>query len=75
MAKYVASMATLPQLTPPGTQFACSNAALILDGHVIEAVTGKPYEAAVREQVLDPPGLDHTYFYSDEIVGNNGVTY
>jgi CubicO group peptidase (beta-lactamase class C family) len=71
LAKYVASMATLPQLTPPGTQFAYSNAALILDGQLIETVAGKPYEEGVREQLLDPLGLDHTYYFSDEIVGYN----
>src|SRR3954466_15598959 len=70
LAKYVASMAKLPQLTPPGTQFAYNNAALILDGHLIETVTGKPYEDVVRAQVLDPLGLDHTRYFTDQVAGS-----
>jgi CubicO group peptidase (beta-lactamase class C family) len=49
--------------------FAYNNAAIVLAGHVIETVAGQPYEDVVREQLLDPLGLDHTAFFSDEIVG------
>ena len=69
IARYVAGMAKVPQLTPLGEVFAYNNAAIVLAGHLIETVMGKPYEDAVREQVLDPLGLDHTFFFSDEIVG------
>ena len=58
LARYVAGMARLPQLTPPGTVFAYNNAAIWLAGRIIEVVAGKPYEAAVRELVIDPLGLD-----------------
>ncbi len=71
ITRYVAGMAVLPQLTPLGQVFAYNNAAVVLAGHVIETVVGQPYEDVVREQVLDPLGLDHTYFFSDEIVGYN----
>ena len=54
LARYVAGIARLPQLTPPGKVFAYNNAAIVLAGHVIEAVTGSTYEEAVRELVLDP---------------------
>ncbi|MET7644173.1 serine hydrolase domain-containing protein [Streptomyces sp. NPDC005426] len=69
LARFVASMARLPQLTEPGKVFAYNNAALCVAGRIIEVVTGKTYEAAVRELVIDPLGLDHTRFSSDEIVG------
>jgi CubicO group peptidase (beta-lactamase class C family) len=69
LARYVASMANLPQLTPPGTQFAYSNSALAVVGRVIEVVTGQTYEDAVRELVLDPLGLDHTRFFTDQLAG------
>jgi CubicO group peptidase (beta-lactamase class C family) len=64
-------MERLPQLTPVGKVFAYNNAALVLAGRVIEAVTGSTYEQAVRELVLDPLGLNHSRFFSDEIVGFN----
>ena len=41
----------------PGTQYAYSNFGYCLLGRVIEQVTGKSYEAAVRERVLEPIGI------------------
>lgn len=58
LAKYVEKMATLEQVTPLGTQASYNNASLSLAGRVIEKVTGKTYEDAVKELVLDPIGLD-----------------
>jgi CubicO group peptidase (beta-lactamase class C family) len=71
ISRYVAGMVELPQLTPLGQVFSYNNAAVVLAGHVIETVTGQPYEDVVRAQVLNPLGLDHAYFFSDEIVGYN----
>jgi CubicO group peptidase (beta-lactamase class C family) len=64
-------MVRLPQLTPLGTVFHYNNAAVALAGHVIEVATGVPYERAVRELLLEPLGLTHSRFFSDEIVGFN----
>jgi CubicO group peptidase (beta-lactamase class C family) len=69
LARYVASMAKLPQLTPPGTQFAYNNTALDVAGRVIEVVTGSPYEDAVRALLLDPLRLSHTRFFTDHLAG------
>jgi CubicO group peptidase (beta-lactamase class C family) len=71
LAKYVKGMAQLPQLTPLGKVFAYNNAAVALAGHVIEVATGMTYERVVRELLLDPLGLAHSFFFSDEIVGFN----
>ena len=71
LARYVAGMARLPQQTPRGEVFAYNNAAIVLAGRVIEAVTGSTYEEAVRELVLDPLRMNHSRFFSDEIVGFN----
>jgi CubicO group peptidase (beta-lactamase class C family) len=71
LARYVAEIARLPQQTPVGKVFAYNNAALVLAGRVIEAVTGSTYEEAVRELVLDPLRLNHSRFFSDEIIGFN----
>jgi CubicO group peptidase (beta-lactamase class C family) len=71
LARYVKGMEQLPQLTPLGEAFAYNNAAIALAGRIIGAATGSTYEEAVRELVLDPLGLDHTHFFSDEIVGFN----
>lgn len=71
IARYVAAMARLPQLTPPGDVFAYNNAGLVLAGRIIEIVTGSTYESAVQSLVLDPLQLGHTHYFSDQIVGLN----
>jgi len=69
LARYVAGIARLPQLTPPGTVFAYNNAALAVAGRVIEAVTGRAYEQVARDLVIDPLRLSHTRFFADELAG------
>ncbi|MCA9705301.1 MAG: beta-lactamase family protein [Myxococcales bacterium] len=46
----------------PGTDTDPSNSNYVLLGAVLEAVTGKPYEQVVREQVLEPLSLRHTHY-------------
>ena len=48
LARYVAGMARLPQLTPLGSTFAYNNAAVAAAGRIVEVVTGSTYEDAVR---------------------------
>jgi CubicO group peptidase (beta-lactamase class C family) len=69
--RYAAGIARLPQLTPPGEVFSYNNAAVALAGRLIEAVTGQPYEKTVRALLIDPLGLAHTRFFTDEIIGFN----
>jgi CubicO group peptidase (beta-lactamase class C family) len=68
LATIVAQMAELPQLTPLGEIWSYNNAAFYLAGRVIEAVTGKSYEAAVRELVLDPIGMTQSFFFPEEVM-------
>ncbi|MGW2663918.1 serine hydrolase domain-containing protein [Nocardia tengchongensis] len=69
VARFVASMTRLPQRTPPGAVFAYNNAGLVVAGRIVEVVTGSVYEDAVRTMLLDPLGLRHTQFFSDQIIG------
>ena len=71
LKRCVKGIAQLPQLTPVGEVSAYNNAALVLAGRVIEAVTGSTYEEAVRELVLGPLRMGHSRFFSDEIIGFN----
>ena len=45
-----------PLGTDPGSRFQYENAGYCLLGRVIEAASGAPYEASVRERVLEPLG-------------------
>ncbi|TDU82223.1 CubicO group peptidase (beta-lactamase class C family) [Kribbella voronezhensis] len=69
LARYVGGVAELPQLTPLGKVFAYNNAAIGVAGRIIEVVTGKPYETATRELVVDPLGLRHSRFFPSELGG------
>lgn len=68
LAKYVAHMATLPQVTPLGASVSYNNASLSLAGHVIARVHGTTYEQAVKELVLEPLGLTHTFAFAKDIM-------
>jgi CubicO group peptidase (beta-lactamase class C family) len=46
-----------PLTTTPGSAYAYSNFGYCVLGRVIERITGKSYEAAVRELVLQPLGI------------------
>ncbi|WP_206686111.1 serine hydrolase domain-containing protein [Kribbella qitaiheensis] len=69
LARYVAGVQKLPQLTPLGKVFAYNNAAIGVAARIIEVVTGKPYETAARELVVDPLGLRHTRYFPSELGG------
>jgi D-alanyl-D-alanine carboxypeptidase len=47
-----------PLLFDPGTAFQYSNANFCLLGLLLEAVTGQPFETAIRERVLEPIGIE-----------------
>jgi CubicO group peptidase (beta-lactamase class C family) len=68
LEKYVANMANIEQVTPLGETVSYNNASLALAGHVIALVTGSTYEQAMKELVLEPLGLDSTYFFMNEIM-------
>lgn len=55
-------LATLPLAFEPGTTFEYSIATDLL-GHIIERVTKKPLDAALKELVLDPLKMQDTGFY------------
>jgi CubicO group peptidase (beta-lactamase class C family) len=44
----------------PGTKFKYNNSGYFLLGAIVERVTGKPYEQALKERILDPLGMKNT---------------
>ncbi len=46
----------------PGTSWAYSNSGYVVLGALVEAVSGRTYEAYVREHVLAPAGMESTGF-------------
>jgi CubicO group peptidase (beta-lactamase class C family) len=68
LAQMVGAMADLPQLTPLGQVWSYNNAGFYIAGRLIEVASGKSYEAAVRELVLVPLNLSHSFFFPGEII-------
>jgi D-alanyl-D-alanine carboxypeptidase len=55
-----------PLLFPPGSQYRYSNSDNIIVGLMVEAATGRPYEAVLQERVYRPLGLTRTSLPRDE---------
>ena len=68
LARFVERMSELEQEAPLGSAMSYNNASLSLAGRVIEKVTGRTYENAIQEMVLDPLGLQHTFFFPRDIM-------
>ena len=68
LPRYVAEMAGLEQLAPLGETWSYNNAGFSLAGYGIEVVTGKRYEDALAELVLEPLGLENTFFDPGDVM-------
>jgi CubicO group peptidase (beta-lactamase class C family) len=62
LARFVALLAHLPQYAPPGELWTYNNAGFCLAGRVIEAATGRTFEHAMRDLVLEPLGMHRSSF-------------
>ncbi len=68
LARMVAELAKLEQLTPLGEVWSYNNAGFNIAGRVVEVATGRPYEQALHDLVLDPLGLKNTYFFAEDVI-------
>ena len=50
----------------PGTYMSYANPGYVVAGHVIEKVSGKPFDQFIKEEVLDPIGMASSGFYFKE---------
>lgn len=57
----------MPHIAPLGAFFSYDNSAFAVLGQIIEVVTGRTYEAAMHDLVLDPLGLVNTYYSPAEL--------
>jgi CubicO group peptidase (beta-lactamase class C family) len=68
LAEAVGKAGQLEQLARPGELFSYNNAAFAVLGRVIETVTGKGFEAAMRDLVLGPLGMHASTYFPDEVM-------
>ena len=69
LARYVRRMRTLQQVFAPGSGTASHNSAsLALAGRLIEKVTKRTYESAMKELVFDAVGLENCLFFPNDVM-------
>ena len=68
LAEIVKELKNLPQNYPLGKLFSYCNSGYYVAGRVIEAVTGKPFEAATRELVFDPLNMRDAFFFPWDVM-------
>ena len=68
LTRAIAEFHTLRQITPPGETWAYCNSGFYLTGAIIERLTGKPFEAVMRERVFEPLGLTRSFFFAHEAI-------
>jgi CubicO group peptidase (beta-lactamase class C family) len=68
LTRFVAELAELELIAPPGERASYSQAGYSVVGRIIEKVTKLTYERAVALLVLEPLGLSHTFFALDDVM-------
>lgn len=63
---YAERVSELPQALPLRTAFSYNNAGFAIAGYVLEHISGKRYETLVKEYILDPLGMTHSFFRSSD---------
>ncbi|HNB87946.1 MAG TPA: serine hydrolase domain-containing protein [Anaerolineales bacterium] len=75
LARMVKDIAHLPQVMPLGEIWSYNNTGFNIASRLIEVLTGKPYEQAAQEMLLDPLGLKMSFFFpSDLLITHRFVT-
>ena len=64
----VKDIAKLPQIMPLGKIWSYNNTGFNIAARLVEVLSGKLYEQAAQEMLLDPLGLNMTFFYPSDIL-------
>lgn len=68
LARYVAHLAEIEQLTPLGEVYSYNNAGFAFAGRAIEIAADRTFEDAMHELVLAPLGLERTFYFADNVI-------
>jgi CubicO group peptidase (beta-lactamase class C family) len=68
LRRIVSRMATrTPQLTPLGKWWSYNNAGFYVAGRLIEVLTGQQYESVIASRILQPLGMEKTFFFPEDV--------
>ncbi len=67
-ARMLNEIAKLPQFTPLGEVWSYCNTGFNIAGRLIEVITGRSYEAAIKELILGPLGMNMTFFFPHDVM-------
>ena len=70
LKNFVSTITDLMQEAPPGAAWSYNNAGFSIAGRVIEVVTGKSINAAIRDLVFQPLGLQHAGTTAGDFIVN-----
>lgn len=65
LQEMIEKLGQLPLRSQPGTEWWYSNATDVL-GHLIEVISGEPFDRFLKERIFDPLGMVDTAFYVSE---------
>ena len=68
LRKRIAILKEVPQLSPLGTVWSYNNSAFSVLGHIIEKVTKKTFEQAVTEGIMEPLGMERSFYFPEQIM-------
>jgi CubicO group peptidase (beta-lactamase class C family)/D-alanyl-D-alanine dipeptidase len=70
IADTIKSINSTTLIYKPGTRTKYSNAGVSVAGHVVERLTGKPFETYIREVLLDPLEMPNSGFVTNDAIEN-----
>ncbi|MFG2623011.1 serine hydrolase domain-containing protein [Streptomyces sp. NPDC048507] len=68
LARYVDACAGLEQTFPVGDSHSYCNSGFVIAGRIVERLTGKVWDQALREQICRPLGLTHTATLPEDVL-------
>ena len=68
LSRYAKLVADQPQILPLETAVSYNNASFSLAGHLIEQVTGQPFETVIKAQIFEPLGMADAYFDTRDVI-------
>ena len=65
---YVKNMRRLPQIAPLGELFSYCNSGFSVGGRIVEVLTGKTFECAAYERLIEPLGMARSFLAPAEVM-------